>query len=125
MKRYKITDTDLEPAIKWLENKLDKDLINFPSPDFNENIELNKEFREITSPDALNTWSESNLNKKQWYDLKASIRAYRLKVKRTAGDSVAIKRVVLQMQVYDELNSLANERNESLNDTVKYLLSRS
>ena len=123
MKRYKLADEDLATASRWITNKFTKESY-FPDKDMQRSNEASKAFFALddNNADALNAWCERYLSKTYWHTLKTSIRANRLRIKRSYGDAVAIKRIAVNASTWSRLDILANDLNVSLNDAILHLL---
>ncbi len=109
--KYKITKEDSPKAWLYIENKLSDQ--NYPDEEFN--FENKEEFRNI-QPNAnskINKWCEKHLNKKQWQQLKDSIRAKR---SRAISDK---KSVDLERNAWKMLSTIAKFEDVTLSQAIE------
>ena len=109
--KYKITKEDSLKAWMYIESKLSDQ--NYPDEEFN--FENKEEFKNIrpNANDKINKWCEKHLNKKQWQQLKDSIRANR---SRAASDK---KSVDLERKAWEILSTIAKSEGVTLSQAIE------
>ena len=109
--KYKITKEDSLKAWVYIESKLGDQ--NYPDEEFN--FENKEEFQKIqpNENDKINKWCEKHLNKKQWQQLKDSIRAKR---SRAISDK---KSVDLERHAWEMLSAIAKSEGLTLSQAIE------
>ena len=129
--KYKIQNRDdASYAISYLFRKMeDENRFFFPysgnDNSWSKNNDAEQELKKaVDDPCAVNTWCEKHLNKKQWSQLKNSIRIARLRQHRKHNYSKSIKRVDLSVTAHNYLSILSKSNGISHSDVIEKYLKR-
>jgi macrodomain Ter protein organizer (MatP/YcbG family) len=118
-KKYQITTSDALTAWRWIQTKLN----DSQWPNWDKAYQAEQEFENLKerweNPEALNTWAEKWLDRRQWIQLKNTVRAQRKRQRDRSNLDKKPVAITLSLKAHLILSTIAKHDNVTLSKVIE------